>query len=243
MALHKGIIPYSGTFLVFADYSRAAIRLGALMGERVIHVMTHDSIGLGEDGPTHQPVEHVASLRAMPNMHVFRPADGVETAECWEMALKRTDGPSTIALTRQTVASVRKAHTDENLCAKGGYVLSSGEGNEQVVLIATGSEVEIAVAAQEMLRSSGISARVVSMPCVELFAEQTPAYQEETLGKDLPRIVVEAGVRFGWDRWIGLRGGFVGMDSFGASAPYQDLYERFGITPDAVAEMAHALVN
>ncbi|MBK74978.1 MAG: transketolase [Henriciella sp.] len=243
MALHKGIIPYSGTFLVFADYSRAAIRLGALMGERVIHVMTHDSIGLGEDGPTHQPVEHVASLRAMPNMHVFRPADGVETAECWELALKKTDGPSTMALTRQTVGSVRKAHTDENLSAKGGYVLSSGDGEEKIVLIATGSEVDIAVQAQEMLREAGISARVVSMPCMELFAEQTPAYQEETLGKDLPRVVVEAGVRFGWDRWIGARGGFVGMDSFGASAPYQDLYKRFGITPEAVAEMARSLVS
>ena len=242
MALHKGIIPYSGTFLVFADYSRAAIRLGALMGERVIHVMTHDSIGLGEDGPTHQPVEHVASLRAMPNMHVFRPADGVETAECWELALKKTDGPSTMALTRQTVGSVRKVHTDENLSAKGGYVLSSGDGTEQVVLIATGSEVDIAMQAQALLRDAGISARVVSMPCMELFAQQSAAYQTETLGSDVPRIVVEAGVRFGWDRWIGARGGFVGMDSFGASAPYQDLYNRFGITPEAVAEMAHALV-
>ena len=242
MALHKGIIPYSGTFLVFADYSRAAIRLGALMGERVIHVMTHDSIGLGEDGPTHQPVEHVASLRAMPNMLVFRPADGVETAECWELALKNTGGPSTIALTRQKVESVRKAHTDENLSAKGGYILSSGDGAEKIVLIATGSEVEIAMQAQATLKESGISARVVSMPCMELFEQQDVAYQRETLGEGLPRIAVEAGVRFGWDRWIGFDGGFVGMDSFGASAPYKDLYKKFGITSDAVVELAQKLV-
>ncbi|MEM5515777.1 transketolase [Henriciella sp. AS95] len=241
MALHKGIIPYSGTFLVFADYSRAAIRLGALMGERVIHVMTHDSIGLGEDGPTHQPVEHVASLRAMPNMQVFRPADGVETAECWELALKQTNGPSTIALTRQKVASVRKTHTDENLSAKGGYVLSPAKADEKIVIIATGSEVEIAMAAQADLEAKGIGARVVSMPCVELFETQPASYQRETLGGDLPKIAVEAGVRFGWDRWIGFDGGFVGMDSFGASAPYQDLYKKFGITSEAVVALAEKL--
>lgn len=242
MALHKGVIPYSGTFLVFADYSRAAIRLGALMGERVIHVMTHDSIGLGEDGPTHQPVEHVASLRAMPNMHVFRPADGVETAECWELALKKKDGPSTMALTRQKLASVRKSHTDENLSAKGGYVLSQATSDEKLVLIATGSEVEIAVAAQAALAGKGIGARVVSMPCMELFEAQDASYQRETLGGDLPKIAIEAGVRFGWDRWIGHDGGFVGMDSFGASAPYKDLYKKFGITAEAVVEAAEDLV-
>ena len=241
MALHKGIIPYSGTFLVFADYSRAAIRLGALMGERVIHVMTHDSIGLGEDGPTHQPVEHVASLRAMPNMHVFRPADGVETAECWELALKNADGPSTVALTRQKVKSVRKTHVDENLSAKGAYVLSPAKADEKLVLIATGSEVEIAVAAQAELESKGIGARVVSMPCMELFEAQPASYQRETLGGDLPKIAVEAGVRFGWDRWIGFDGGFVGMDSFGASAPYKDLYMKFGITSEAVVVLAEKL--
>ncbi len=241
MALHKGIIPYSGTFLVFADYSRAAIRLGALMGERVIHVMTHDSIGLGEDGPTHQPVEHVASLRAMPNMHVFRPADGVETAECWELALKNADGPSTIALTRQKVKSVRKTHTDENLSAKGAYVLSPAKADEKLVLIATGSEVEIAVAAQAELESKGIGARVVSMPCMELFEAQPASYQRETLGGDLPKIAVEAAVRFGWDRWIGFDGGFVGMDSLGASAPYKDLYMKFGITSEAVVVLAEKL--
>ncbi|WP_367179278.1 transketolase [Hyphomonas sp.] len=234
MALHGGIIPYSGTFLVFADYSRAAIRLGALMGTRVIHVMTHDSIGLGEDGPTHQPVEHVASLRGMPNMVVFRPADGVETAECWELALQRNDGPSTMALTRQNVAPARKTHTDENLSAKGGYVLSpAGKGKERGVLIATGSEVEIALKAQALLAEEGIAVRVVSMPSMELFGQQDAAYQQETLGKGLPRVAIEAGVRFGWDRWIGAEGGFVGMDSFGASAPYQKLYQHFGITAEA----------
>ncbi len=233
MALHGGIIPYSGTFLVFADYSRAAIRLGALMGERVVHVMTHDSIGLGEDGPTHQPVEHVASLRAMPNMTVFRPCDGVEAAECWELALRNENGPSTMALTRQKVKSARTTHTDENLSAKGAYVVSDTDG-AKAVLIATGSEVEIAVAAQTALASKGVPVRVVSMPSMDLFEQQSEAYQTETLGGDLPRIAVEAGVRFGWDRWIGFEGGFVGMNSFGASAPYQDLYNHFNITADAV---------
>ncbi|MEO1552730.1 MAG: transketolase [Pseudomonadota bacterium] len=233
MALHGGIIPYSGTFLVFADYSRAAIRLGALMGERVIHVMTHDSIGLGEDGPTHQPVEHVASLRAMPNMTVFRPCDGVEAAECWELALRNENGPSTLALTRQKVKSARIAHTDENLSAKGGYVLSDAE-DAKAVVIATGSEIEIAMAAQVALAEKGVPVRIVSMPSIDLFEQQPESYQIETLGGDLPRIAVEAGVRFGWDRWIGHDGGFVGMASFGASAPYQDLYNHFNITADAV---------
>lgn len=233
MALHGGVIPYSGTFLVFADYSRGAIRLGALMGERVIHVMTHDSIGLGEDGPTHQPVEHVASLRAMPNMTVYRPCDGVETAECWELALRNSTGPSTMALTRQKVKSARTVHTNENLSAKGGYVLS-GAANAKAVLIATGSEVEIAMAAQSALAENGVAVRVVSMPSMDLFEQQSEAYQTETLGGDLPRIAVEAGVRFGWDRWIGHDGGFVGMSSFGASAPYQDLYNHFNITAEAV---------
>lgn len=233
MALHGGVIPYSGTFLVFADYSRGAIRLGALMGERVIHVMTHDSIGLGEDGPTHQPVEHVASLRAMPNMTVYRPCDGVETAECWELALRNETGPSTMALTRQKVKSARTEHTDENLSAKGGYVLSDA-ADAKAVLIATGSEVEIAMAAQASLAEKGVAVRVVSMPSMDLFEQQTGSYQTDTLGGDLPRIAVEAGVRFGWDRWIGHDGGFVGMSSFGASAPYQELYNHFNITADAV---------
>ncbi|MDJ0920070.1 MAG: transketolase [Henriciella sp.] len=233
LALHGGVIPYSGTFLVFADYSRAALRIGALMGERVVHVMTHDSIGLGEDGPTHQPVEHVASLRAMPNMLVFRPCDGVETAEAWELALRNETGPSTLALTRQKVKSARTTHTDDNLTAKGGYILSDADGTK-AVLIATGSEVEIALEAQAALAAKGIPVRVVSMPCMDLFEQQSAAYQKDTLGGDLPKVAIEAGVRFGWDRWIGFDGGFVGMSSFGASAPYKQLFEKFGITTDAV---------
>lgn len=241
MTLHGGVIPYSGTFLVFADYSRAALRIGALMGERVIHVMTHDSIGLGEDGPTHQPVEHVSSLRAMPNMMVFRPCDGVETAECWELALRNDSGPSTLALTRQKLASARKTHTDENLCAKGAYVLSDA-ADAKAVILATGSEVEIALAAQADLAAKGVATRVVSVPCMDLFEQQSPDYQRETLGGMLPKVAVEAGVRFGWDRWIGYDGGFVGMDSFGASAPYKDLYEKFGITAEAVVAEVEARV-
>ncbi len=235
MALHGGVIPYGGTFLVFADYSRAAIRLGALMGVRVIHVMTHDSIGLGEDGPTHQPVEHLASLRAMPNMLVLRPADGVEAAECWEIALSREDGPTVLALTRQNVAPARQTHTEENLCAHGAYVLSPASSRERGVLIATGSEVEIALKAQAILAEEGIGVRVVSMPSMELFAAEEPGYQLEILGGALPKVAIEAGVRFGWDRWIGPDGGFVGMSSFGASAPYQKLYQHFRITPEAAA--------
>lgn len=241
MALHGGVIPYSGTFLVFADYSRPAIRLGALMGERVIHVMTHDSIGLGEDGPTHQPVEHVASLRAMPNMFVFRPCDGVETAECWELALRRDQGPSTLALTRQTVKSARTRHTDDNLCARGAYVLSD-HPDARAIIIASGSEVEIALAAQTQLEAEGLPTRLVSMPCMDLFELQSSEYQQETLGGDLPRIAVEAGVRFGWDRWIGHQGTFIGIDRFGASAPYKALYEKFGITADAICAAVKATV-
>ncbi len=242
MALHRGVRPYSGTFLVFSDYSRAAIRLGALMGCPVIHVMTHDSIGLGEDGPTHQPVEHLASLRAIPNLTVFRPADGVETAECWELALGRAEGPSLLALTRQAVAPARTGEIDDNLSACGAYVLSPASGRERAVIIATGSEVEIALKAQENLAGRGIGVRVVSMPSMELFAEQHPDYQADTLGHGLPKVAVEAGVRFGWDRWIGAGGGFVGMAGFGASAPYKELYAHFGITPSAIAEAVLARV-
>lgn len=242
MALHGGVIPYSGTFFVFSDYSRAAIRLGALMGTPVIHVMTHDSIGLGEDGPTHQPVEHLASFRAMPNINVFRPADGVETAECWELALARTDGPSMMVLTRQGLAPARSGDVSENKSAKGGYVLSEAEGDAQLVIVATGSEVEIALAAQESLKAEGIAARVVSLPCWEIFAEQDEAHIDDVLGGDLPKLAVEAGVRTGWDQWIGRKGGFVGMNSFGASAPYKDLFKHFGITAEGVVAAAKALV-
>ncbi len=240
MALHGGVVPYAGTFLIFSDYMRASMRLSALMGQRVIYVLTHDSIGLGEDGPTHQPVEHLASLRAMPNMLVFRPADSVETAECWALALASADAPSVMALTRQKLPVLRTEHEADNLSARGGYVLSPAEGAAKVTLLATGSEVQIAVAARAALQADGIPTAVVSMPCCELFDRQDEAYRRATLGPGTVRIAVEAGVSLGWDRYIGDGGGFVGMTGFGASAPAPVLYEKFGITADAVAEAARA---
>ena len=235
LALHGGVIPYGGTFLVFTDYCRPAIRLAALMRQRVVYVMTHDSIGLGEDGPTHQPVEHLAALRAIPNLKVFRPADAIETAECWELALESRESPSVLALTRQGLATVR---TDcaENYSAYGAYILAPAPRAREVTLIATGSEVGIALAAQKLLNDDGIAAAVVSMPCWELFEAQPAHYREEVLGHDTLRIAVEAGARLGWERWIGTEGAFVGMTGFGASAPYKELYERFKITPEAVVE-------
>jgi transketolase len=236
MALHGGVIPFGGTFLVFTDYCRPAIRLSALMGQRVIYVMTHDSIGLGEDGPTHQPVEHLASLRAMPNVNVFRPCDATETVECWALALADAHTPSILALSRQGVIAARKEYAKENLCAKGAYVLSPAASEEKAVtLIATGTEVEIALKAQGMLAERGIAAKVVSMPCWELFAKQSKAYQKEVLGNGL-RVAIEAGSGFGWERWIGENGIFVGMSGFGASAPAPELYKQFGITAEAVAQ-------
>lgn len=237
MALHGGVIPYSGTFLAFSDYSRPAIRLGALMKQRVIHVMTHDSIGLGEDGPTHQPVEHIPALRCIPNLLVLRPADAVEAAEAWEIALDAKTRPSVLALTRQNLQTMRVDHTDENLSAKGAYVLREASGPRKVTLLATGSEVEIAFAAREKLEAEGIPTALVSMPSWELFAEQPEAYQKAVLGEGL-RIGVEAMVRFGWDRWLGEKGVFIGMPGFGESAPYQELYEHFGITADAIVKTA-----
>ncbi|MEP0069241.1 transketolase [Pyruvatibacter sp.] len=236
MALHKGLIPYGGTFLVFADYCRPSIRLAALMKRRAIYVFSHDSIGLGEDGPTHQPVEHLAALRAIPNLNVFRPADAVETAEAWEVALKSIDRPSAIALTRQNLETLRTKHTDENLSARGGYEISPSDGDAKATLIATGSEVEIAMAAQKQLQAEGVPTRVVSMPCQDLFNEQPAAYREDILRPGTVRIAVEAGIEMGWQAYIGDKGGFVGMDGFGASAPYKELYEHFGITADAVAQ-------
>ena len=236
IALHGGLVPYGGTFLVFSDYARPAMRLSALMGLRVVYVMTHDSIGLGEDGPTHQPVEHLAALRAIPNLSVFRPADAVETAECWALAIENTVGPSGIVLTRQGVPLQRLEHTDENLCARGAYVLAEGEDSErQVTLLATGSEVQIAMAAREKLQKKGISTAVVSMPCWELFNVQDNTYRENILGPNTFRVAIEAGVRMGWDRYIGEQGEFIGMTSFGASAPGGKLFEHFGITADIVA--------
>lgn len=240
MALHGGIVPYGGTFLVFSDYCRPSIRLSALMGIRVIYVMTHDSIGLGEDGPTHQPVEQLAALRAMPNLNVFRPADAVECAECWELALSTPKTPSILALTRQSVPLIRTAHTDENLSAKGAYVVIEPDGGRDVTLIGTGSELALAVAAAKTLAGEGIKAAVVSMPCFELFAAQSKSYQDAVLG-GAPRVGVEAAVEFGWQKWLGQDGIFIGMRGFGASAPAQDLYKHFGITADAVAAAAREL--
>lgn len=238
LALHGGFIPYSGTFLVFSDYSRGAIRLGALMHQRVIHVMTHDSIGLGEDGPTHQPVEHMASLRAIPNLLVFRPADAIETAECWQAALESETRPSVLALTRQGLPTVRTTHTSENLSAHGAYELRAASSEAKVSLFATGSEVEIALAAQEALEGEGIATRVVSVPSFELFFEQEDEYQKEVLGTAKARVAVEAAVSQGWTSFIGETGRFVGMTGFGASAPIADLYKHFGITADAIVEAA-----
>jgi transketolase len=233
LALHGGIVPYGGTFLVFTDYCRPSVRLSALMGKRVIYVMTHDSIGLGEDGPTHQPVEQLAALRAMPNINVFRPADSVECAECWEIALGTEATPSVLALTRQGLPLLRTAHTEENLSRKGAYVLVEPKGRRDVTLIATGSEVSLAVTAAKSLQGQGIGTAVVSMPCWELFAGQDQGYQDAVLGT-APRVGVEAAVEFGWQKWLGGQGIFVGMRGFGASAPGEELYKHFGITSAAV---------
>ncbi len=238
MALHGGVIPYSGTFLVFADYLRPALRLSALMGKRVIHVLTHDSIGLGEDGPTHQPVETLASLRAIPNLCVFRPADAMETAEAWELALANATGPSVIALTRQAVPALRTNYSDDNLSARGGYILAAADGAARVTLLATGSEVSLAMEARDRLQAAGAPTSVVSMPCWALFDAQPEAYRAGVLGEGTVRVAVEAAVRLGWDRYIGPAGGFVGMTGFGASAPAGQLYQHFGITVEAVTEAA-----
>ena len=241
MALHGGVIPYGGTFMVFTDYCRPSIRLSALMGLRVVYVMTHDSIGLGEDGPTHQPVEHLAALRAIPNLRVLRPADAVETAECWSIALAQDKTPSVLALTRQNLAPARLTHSDENLSARGAYVLADAP-DPDVILIATGSEVEIALDAQKSLACGKIRARVVSAPSFELFAAQSEKYKKSVLGK-APRIGIEAGVRQGWNLFLRRKDVFIGMSGFGASAPAPELYKHFGITADAVAAAAKQLID
>ena len=240
MALHGGVVPYAGTFLVFSDYARPAIRLAALMGIRVVHVMTHDSIGLGEDGPTHQPVEHLAALRAMPNLLVFRPADAVEAAECWAAALARRTGPSLMALSRQKVPALRITTAGENLSARGAYELQPASAKAQASLFATGTEVDIAVRARALLEAAGVPTRVVSVPCFELFEAQSAGYQAETIGEAPVRAAVEAAIRQGWDRFIGEDGLFIGMTGFGASAPAERLYDHFGITPEAVADAVKA---
>ena len=249
MALHGGVRPYGGTFMCFTDYARPAMRLSALMGIPVVYVMTHDSIGLGEDGPTHQPVEHLAISRATPNTWVFRPADLVETAESWELALTSKTTPSVLALSRQNLPAVRKLHTNQNMTARGAYVLAEAEGKRQAILMATGSEVEIALKARDLLQADGIGTRVVSMPCWELFEEQDAAWRRKVLPAGPVRVAIEAGVRFGWDRWLFGEGGkreksgFIGMHGFGASAPAERLYAEFGITAEATAAKVRALLG
>ncbi|RGP37764.1 transketolase [Pseudotabrizicola alkalilacus] len=248
LALHGGVRAYGGTFMCFTDYARPAMRLSALMGVPVVYVMTHDSIGLGEDGPTHQPVEHLAISRATPNTYVIRPADLVETAEAWEVALTTKTTPTVLALSRQNLPAVRKTHTNQNLVAKGAYVLAEATTKRQVILMATGSEVEIALKARDLLEAEGIGTRVVSMPCWELFAEQDDAYRRKVLPPGAVRIAIEAGTRFGWDTWLFGEGGkrdkadFVGMTGFGASAPAERLYAEFGITAEAAVAKAKALL-
>jgi len=238
IALHGGFVPYGGTFLIFTDYCRPAIRLSALMKQRVIYVMTHDSIGLGEDGPTHQPVEHLASLRAIPNLNVYRPCDVVETAECWAASLETSSTPSVLSLSRQGLPCLRTEHTDENLSAKGGYVLAEAEAKRAVTLIASGSEVEIAMQACDQLKAEGISAAVVSMPCLDKFEEQSQEYRDQVIHPDTPVVVVEAAIEQSWGKYIGRNGKFVGMSTFGASAPANELYEHFGITTQNVVNAA-----
>lgn len=241
IALHGGFVPYGGTFLVFSDYARGAIRLSALMGLRVIYVLTHDSIGLGEDGPTHQPVEHLASLRALPNLYVFRPADAIETAECWEIAINTKQTPSALSLSRQNLATLDRP-IDENLSSKGAYILREPDRQRDITLLATGSEVEIALEAAQKLFLHGKHAAVVSMPCWELFEMQPESYRKKILGS-APRIGIEAAIRLGWDRWIGENGTFIGMHGFGASAPANELYQHFGITADSIVTEALALIK
>ncbi|MCO5064682.1 MAG: transketolase [Rhizobiaceae bacterium] len=243
LTLHGGLIPYGGTFLCFSDYARPSMRLASLMGIRSIFVMTHDSIGLGEDGPTHQPVEHLAALRAIPNHLVFRPADAVETAECWQIALESRKAPSTLALTRQNLPTVRTEHTDENLCRRGAYELAPADGEAAVTIFATGSEVEIALGARALLQAHGHPTRVVSVPCFELFEQQSDGYKEDMLGSAPIRMAIEAGIRQGWDRFIGTDGIFIGMHGFGASGEISDLYKHFGITAEAAAAAAEKVLH
>jgi transketolase len=234
ISLHGGFRPYGGTFLIFSDYLRPALRLGALMQQPIIYVLTHDSIGLGEDGPTHQPIEHLASLRAIPNVLVFRPADGVEVTECWQLALNNQSGPALIILTRQAVIPIRCDHRDENLCARGGYIVKECQKDREITLLATGSEVGLAAEIQDQLENMGIATALVSMPCWQLFEQQSESYQQQVLGQTGIRIAIEAASPFGWDRYIGGNGLICGLDHFGASAPYQKLYEKFHLTPEHI---------
>ncbi|MBX7495910.1 transketolase [Qipengyuania sp. 6B39] len=243
MALHGGVIPYGGTFLVFTDYCRAAIRLSALQQTRVIYVMTHDSIGLGEDGPTHQPIEHIQSLRMMPNLLVMRPADAVETAECWEIALRQKDRPTVLALSRQNLPQVRNAPDETDMSSKGAYRLKKSGGKRQVVLVATGSEVEVALETANALEKQGIGVDVVSMVCTQLFDEQDSAYRADILPADALKVSIEAGTTFGWERYVGSDGLTIGIDRFGASAPAEDLFVKFGLTADAIVPQITKKLN
>ena len=241
LALHCGIIPYGGTFFVFSDYMRPSMRLSALMGLRVIYVLTHDSIGVGEDGPTHQPIEHLASYRAMPNILTFRPCDVVETAEAWQCALNSEHEPSILALSRQNLPLLR-TDSSENKTAKGGYVIAGNDKNRQATILATGSEVSIAVEAMEQLKQEGIETAVVSMPCWELFDEKSQSYKDEVLGQ-APRVAIEAASAFGWERYVGENGAIIAMDGFGASGPANKLYEHFGLTAEAIVKAVKAKIN
>jgi transketolase len=242
IALHGGLIPYGGTFLVFSDYARSALRMAALMGVRTIYVFTHDSIGLGEDGPTHQPVEQASSLRIVPNLDVWRPCDTVETAIAWTAALERTGGPTALLLSRQSVAFAKR--TPEALAGarRGGYVLSEAQGRAAAAIIATGSEVALALAAQQQLAAAGIAVRVVSMPSTNVFDRQDAAWREQVLPKGLPRVAVEAGVSDFWRKYVGLEGAVIGIDRFGESAPAGELYKHFGITPERVADAVRSVL-
>ena len=243
MALHGGIVPYSGTFVVFSDYMRPAMRLAAMMKQRVIYVLTHDSIGMGGGGPTHQPVEHLPALRAMPNLNVLRPADAVETAECWAIALSDEDTPSALVLTKQDLPAVRTVHVENNLCARGAYVLAEADGARAVTLLATGSEVSVALAARETLQAEGVPTAVVSMPCWERFDAQDETYRKTVLGEGTVRIAIEAAARLGWAEYLGDNGEFLGVDTYGASAPPEELFRHFGITPENVVAAAQARLS
>ena len=243
MALHSGIIPYGGTFLIFSDYCKPSIRLSALMGLKVIYIFSHDSIGLGEDGPTHQPVEHLAHLRAIPNLNVFRPADTIETLECWEMALKSSTTPSVIALSRQKIKFVTETLTNKNMSALGGYELKKTNSNPEITLIASGSEVEIAIEASNKLKEASINSKVVSMPCQELFDKQPKEYREKVIEKNSKKISIEASSIFGWEKYVGPDGASLGLKSFGKSAPYKSIYEDFNLTSDSVVMIAKKMLD
>jgi transketolase len=243
MALHKGIIPYGGTFLVFLDYCKPSLRLSALMGLKVIYIFSHDSIGLGEDGPTHQPIEHLAHLRAIPNLNVMRPADTIETLECWEIALKNINTPSVIILSRQKLPFITKALTKKNMSNLGAYEIRTNETNPEVTLIASGSEVKIAIEAFNKLKDLNVTSKVISMPCQELFDKQSKDYKEKTLGQNSIKISIEASSIYGWEKYVGQKGLSVGMKSFGKSAPIKDLYNHFNITSDNVVKLATKMLG